>query len=103
MREAKQKTTFTHRQQVCREICVRIFDEESYSKEFIEGHIQRSLPKVHAILMRHEQDILGYLTDRLLRHATGCELDNRMFHLPASESKLKQLLFAEVDSWSDTD
>jgi len=102
-REAKPKIVLTHRQQVSREICVRIFSEQLYSKEFIEGHISDSMPKVVQLLARHEQEVLAYLIDRLLRHATSCEADKRMFHLPCSESKLKVLFNELVDSWTDTD
>lgn len=102
-REAKQKTSFTHRQQVCREICVRVFNEEAYSKEFIERHISASMPKLLPLLARHEQEVLAYLIDRLLRYATACKEDNRMFHLPCSETKLKLLFNELVDGWRDTD
>ena len=102
-REAKQKTSLTHRQQVCREICVRVFNEEAYSKEFIERHISASMQKLLPLLARHEQEVLAYLIDRLLRYATACKEDNRMFHLPCSETKLKVLFNELVDGWRDTD
>jgi hypothetical protein len=103
MRHVKQKTAFTHREQFCREILVRVFNEDAYSKEFIEGHIQACMPKLLPLMQRHEEEILAYLADRLLRHATSCGLDGRLFHLPCSEAKLKQLFFTEVDFWRDTD
>lgn len=103
MRKTKQKTAFTHREQFCREILIRVYNEEAYSREFIEGHIQAAMPKLLPLMERHEQEVIAYLADRLLRSATSCDLDRRLFHLPASEAKLKQLFFAEVDQWRDTD
>jgi hypothetical protein len=102
-REAKQKFSFTHKQQLAREICVRVFREEAYSKEFIERHIQSSMPMVVPLIARHETDILGYLAERLLRKAQSCDLDKRLFHLPCSEEKLKLLFYELVDAWKDTD
>lgn len=103
MRVFKQKTTLTHKEQLCREICVRIFNEESYSKEFIEGHIENSMPKVLPMISRHERDILGYLAERLLRYAKSCEADLTQFHLPSCEDKLRKMFYELVDGWRDTD
>ncbi len=103
MKDYKKKLSLTHREQVCREMLVRIFNEESYSAEFIEGHIQKAMPKLHMLLVRHEEQIMAYLADRLLRHATTCSLDQTKFHLPSSEAKLSNMFKAFLEGWKDTD
>lgn len=97
------KIALTHREQVCREMLVRIYSEKTYSREFLERHIAESTPQLLPLLERHEKEVLAYLADRLMRIAVGCKLDQTKFHLPCSEIKLKQLFYELVDSWRDTD
>ena len=99
----KQKVSLTHQEQTAREICVRIFTQEIYSKEFLNQHLDNSVPLLVPLINRLEQEIIAYLIDRLLRHATSCELDNRSFHLPCSERKLKELFSGLMGQWRDTD
>lgn len=103
MKEFKPKVSMTQREQFCREILIRVFNEETYSKEFIEGHIQHAMPKLHMLLVRREEEMLAYLADRLLRHAVTCELDGTKFHLPSNDSKLRNMFNAFVEGWKDTD
>lgn len=103
MKSAKAKVSLTHREQTAREICVRIFREEFYSPEFLQQHLDSSMPLLVPLLARYEQEIIAYLADRLLRKAAPCEDNKTLFHLPISETKLRLLFQENVEGWRDTD
>ncbi len=103
MQRGKQKAVLTRTEQNARELCTRIFRESLYSPEFIELHMESTTPLLVPLLQRLEREILEHLADELLKRASSCDLDRRMFHLPASEEKLKGIFTQLTEQWRDSD